>query len=137
MVSDSEFMAPYRVLWYGDYDYNWDYIWQPGNNSSSVYDYYTDDLISYTDEDKLRNIVDQIIACDYTIEKFGNDGSEKTDPVNEPRLDDQVDAGTRNNDVAWVGSDQSVPRGPVCGISQDDLKAAMLYTKTGDPNLLL
>ena len=119
-------MVPKYVRWYGDYDYNWTSIWDP---DSWRYENYTDLLSSYIDETQIQNIIGQIINCNYTIEK-NNDVDSNADAENNDGSTPEVNAMTRdNNDVAvyFDNSDQ----GTVCGISQSDLMAAMLYTQKG------
>ena len=114
------------VLWYGDYNYTWDYTWDP---DSQRYENYTDLLSSYIDDTKIENILGQIINCTYTIKK-NNDADSDADAENNDGSTPEVNAMTRDNNDVAVYLDNS-DQGTVCGISRSDLMAAMLYTQKG------
>ena len=119
-------MVPKYVRWYGDYDYNWNGTWDP---DSWRYENYTDLLSSYIDETQIQNIIGQIINCNYTIEK-NNDVDSNADAENNDGSTPEVNAMTRDNNDVAVNFD-NFDQGTVCGISQSDLMAAMLYTQKG------
>ena len=119
-------MIPNYVCWYGDYNYTWDYTWDA---DSWRYENDTDLLSSYKDDTKIENILGQITNCNYTIEK-NNDAVSDADAENTDGSTPQVNAMTRDNNDVAVYFDNS-DRGTVCGISQSDLMAAMLYTQKG------
>ena len=119
-------MIPDNVRWYDYYNYNSNSTWDANSTS---YDSYPDLLSSYIDDTQIENILVKIINCDYTIEKNKNAGSEAGAENNNGSTAKVKTMARDNNDVA-VYPDNS-DQGTVCGISQSDLKAAMLYTQKG------
>lgn len=132
-------MASWVDLWYADYDYNWTYTWAPDNNYSYLYDYFHDDLSGYTNETKIKNILDQIVECNYTGKKVEpeEDSASSAEIENETEVNRRVGAKIRTADDteasedAEVNGDNRIDGEAVCGISDADLTAAMHYAKKG------
>ena len=129
-------MASDPVLyWYGEYDYNYNYTWDPENN---FYFYeYQDELSSYTNETKMRAILDEIVQCNYTgIKVYRKENNQTNDETeNDTGLDTQGGVEFRTYDDTKVGDDtvinldNRIDSDAVCGISDADLTAAMHYTQ--------
>ena len=130
-------MASWYDIWYDDY--NQTFTWEPDSSDSYFYHYYLDDLSGYADETKIKNILDRIVACNYTGKTVypDKDTIANAENENETEIDTPDGAKIRTtgnnevNDNAEVNADTLIDTGAVCGISDADLTAAMHYTKKG------